>query len=614
MKAVVTVFFVVIAATALTFLALGIRNDAAVRPYNLPVREEPNTSSPSSTVPPLKPSSGAPSRALAGAASVLSSEPSEQSTPQTGKVVVTLSDSLDMPVSGLLVTLKSVSPQSVEHPPKRTEITQWSAAGVANFTEVPVGLWRVSLSPLSTVPKDVQVQPDEAVYLSLRLSGSSLQVVVSDTHGVSIAEATVVLADWPTMPTFPIGRTDHNGFFRLSGLPTRFAIGAKAPGYRPSKLIALEGALLQAPLEITLEQGGASLTGLVFRSDGLQCSDARIRVHQVEVDSALKLIGNHLQGAVGMLSTRTDSNGAYTLEGLSPDTYALLVDPEDGVHSPWRGEVSLLTDATVTVNVHLTLGVAVQGIVYYSDGSRASDIAITVRSHSGLETARSATNGTYTVTGNCAGPLKLKASGEGGFYGHSEIYGHAGSTVETDLVLSRSSDIVGRVRCEDSDALHRLMVRAAVSGHAGSNTGWARSTPLDVAGRFAFGDAPPTGNVRLTVLWGGESLSHYDFDLPLSGEIELEVVPPKVGSLSARAIDGAGKPIRTATLTPIRPQIGSGQVHRLESGLESFSVRDLLVGEYVVLIGAPGFHTSRIDALIKPDEILDLGEIVLLRR
>ena len=147
------------------------------------------------------------------------------------------------------------------------------------------------------------------------------------------------------------------------GIPADEPRGVPEPGEVPSPSPEAGGAT--APLETPAETDGAAVEGRVIGGDGLPIEGAVVHLAAAEKSGE----GIYFMGDVPALTseedaTRTDAEGRFRYDGLSPaDRFTLFVRAEGWVGER-RGEV---TPAGGPLEVVLEAGAAVQGVVIDPD-------------------------------------------------------------------------------------------------------------------------------------------------------------------------------------------------------------------------------------------------------
>ncbi|MFB7842844.1 collagen binding domain-containing protein [Microbacterium sp. NPDC056052] len=249
--------------------------------------------------------------------------------------------------------------------------------------------------------------------------GSISGVVTSDVDGSPIA-GLYVQAQNDDGSSMSSGMTGADGAYRIDGLlagPHRvhfLTLGTpyiseywdNSTGYFGATTVDVQDGAVTTGIDAGLAEG-ATISGVVTREDGSPATHAFIAA-------------NGTNGGFG--NAVTDSDGAYTLQGLVADSYTVQFSASaDGLISEYWDDASDRSTATkvavasggaVTgIDAVLSAGGSIQGVVTLaSDGSAVANGGVAVLDASGNSVANGwlASDGSYRIDGIRPGDYKIK--------------------------------------------------------------------------------------------------------------------------------------------------------------------------------------------------------------
>ncbi|THF77100.1 carboxypeptidase regulatory-like domain-containing protein [Cohnella fermenti] len=197
------------------------------------------------------------------------------------------------------------------------DITETDAAGQFVFLSLPPGVYSLLVNSVGYANRALSVAiqsgADTFAGISLtRLSGAA-SGLVQDAEGRPIEGAILTV----TLNGATIARdvTDSAGMFFLPSLyPESFIVTAEAAGFAAQTLGVTIEPLITASLVFTLVPLAGSVSGHVTDPSGQPLPSATVRV-----------LLNLLASSTQLTQALTDEKGFYTIEGLPPGTYVLVV-------------------------------------------------------------------------------------------------------------------------------------------------------------------------------------------------------------------------------------------------------------------------------------------------
>lgn len=213
--------------------------------------------------------------------------------------------------------------------------------------EVRLELMKVGFGNLTKVVED----PTEEIELTMTSGAGStgeLSGTVLDGDGNPVRGATVSCST-------------GNRELAMTGADGHFTLPATADG---CSAVATSGDLASAPTKLTLSgkneltlQGPGQISGVARQEDGSPLTSYRIGVESfVGVDGARS-------SRTGKQANVEDGNGAFSLEGLAPGTYVLVVTAADKPPTKSRSIELSAGEHVRNVTIQLSKGQAVAGVV-----------------------------------------------------------------------------------------------------------------------------------------------------------------------------------------------------------------------------------------------------------
>lgn len=348
------------------------------------------------------------------------------------------------------------------------------------------------------------------------VQGGSITGKVANSAGSGIAGVMIYVSDAAGSSVYGNATTQTDGSYTLPGLPTgsyKLQISGNGTGYvsqfynnKPSLLladvIAVTAGSTTGNINITLVQGGA-ISGRVTNLSGSGVA-------------GVSVYASDAAGGSGSGSANTQSDGTFTIVGLSAGSYRLQYNGNStGYVSQWYNNKpsSLLANliavaggsTTSGINAVLVQGGSISGRVTDSAGHGISGITVNATDASGGSAtgyAITQSDGSYTLVGMPAGSYKLQFNGSGAgyviqWYNNRTLPAEADSVAVTagsttsgiNVTLVQGGVIAGQVTNTSGSGI------AGVSVYATDSSGvyYYNSAFTQSDGSYTIGGAPAGG-------------------------------------------------------------------------------------------------------------------------
>lgn len=207
--------------------------------------------------------------------------------------------------------------------------------------------------------------------------GVDVEGVVLDRDDRPVAEAGIWLTTGESgwLGGRVVARSDARGAFRVRSCDPVQSVGARAPGFAPSKLVDLEQverADDRCTIELRLTGAGAAVEGRVLGEGGKPIAEALVALGRrggsnYETDGTRRELWSSEV-------TRTGADGSFLLAGAEPGETTLSVRAEGYVL--WHEGRTLTPGQTAAVEVVLERGATVRGLVRDEGGTPAAGITV----------------------------------------------------------------------------------------------------------------------------------------------------------------------------------------------------------------------------------------------
>jgi len=491
-------------------------------------------------------------------------------------VNVLVLDDAGTPVPGASVWLSSYGNSS-----DGVEVGRSDARGRLWLGEVEdgqsVAAWARGHAPSAQATVHGAAHSELELVLRLRPGPRGLRGRVRDGAGLGLAAARVeVGAAYPGVLEFDDGSqhtgppprrvcTEADGRFALDGLePGPLEVRAYAAGHAPGRVVAQD-----ADVELVLAPE-ARVAGHVRRADG-------------RAAAGVEVIGSN--GELGEVTTRTASDGSFTLGGLRAGARELrAVDAQLGTV---RATLALVSGTETPWEPVLASGPSLAGHVRDEHGNALVgwQVAAVKLEHVGLwlRDAHTDAAGAFELVNCPAGAFLLAVRSPDDPWGEPALLtgefqpGARGLELVVPDAALPTARVTGRVL----DSAGNVPAGASVVLAPGPRTGGV-PVPLAADGRFRLGPTRPGPGVLTIWTRDHAPLETAEFTLRAGQELDLGTFllePPGYLEVLARGVDGPLPPAAIAGLTLLQAERWAGSVQFQDELGRSGPIAP---GEYVV--------------------------------
>ncbi len=435
----------------------------------------------------------------------------------------------------------------------RDYATQTNGEGRFRFENVAPGRWSLGASNAQSRASadgiELQAGWERDVDLRLR-EPSVLSITVTDDSKRPVAGASVrvAFADRPLATV--LGSTDASGRARIAVDVGAASVQVTHRLYREeSTSVELTPGVNDSAIRLF---AGGTIRGYVRSADQVPLSQATVVVH---TDTSLELPAFARRSLGLAVETGTDRNGWFEITGLEPGRYVVGARAAGFAANAVDRMIEIAGQSTADVDIVLTPGSLITGVVTGLESSRLADVEIsavrfaeretTSPDHAGAFAFSNLAPGEWTVTaasGDRAGPRTVKRA----------VTIRSGSEdAFVELPFKRGLRFSGQVLASGKPLVGGLL--SAV--RTGSEE--VRATRTDHRGRFEMRGLP-VGGYELTIrrTTGTVERRFIDLSVDLQGLI-VDLEPP--ATIAGVVIDAVtGQPIVNASLTAGDPAALAG--------------------------------------------------------
>ena len=361
------------------------------------------------------------------------------------------------------------------------------------------------MRPVTIPARDLTIELPQGGRISGRVvDKSSKHPVTTFQAGVTTSRSGggMVFMSPPMLKAF----TTDDGTFVLENVPPGSTeLVVNAPGYTTGRVPGLnvEDGKTLTDVEVAVETG-VTLTGRVTGPDGSALSGVDVRPDQAPGAGRVMRFDGRNSGTV------TDPSGEYVLEALEPGEKTIAFSRQGLVT---QQKAVQLSGDKVTLNVQLSAGTRVAGVVVNEGGSGVADAMVEASSatdDSFGQQVRTDSSGNFQLEGLVGGHYTLSASKKGYAIAiQRDVDLTAGRPIR--LVLTAGGVLSGHVTGLSDKELQQTTVSAQ------SPTGNA-SAPVDASGSFRI-EGAPIGTVRVSARVG-EGMSGFKISSPKTVQVE----------------------------------------------------------------------------------------------
>ncbi|HKU28772.1 MAG TPA: hypothetical protein VJQ54_25095, partial [Candidatus Sulfotelmatobacter sp.] len=365
--------------------------------------------------------------------------------------------------------------------------------------------------------------------------------------------------------------------------PGRWSLIAKAAGYQPFSLTALELAEGQSTSEILvpLTRGHAVRGRIYDETSNMGIASARVSFHE---SGRPPYDGNYLLRP----AARSQSDGTFVLDGIPSGRMTLQV----GASNYAGRQVDIVVDDDLAaLEIGLSKGALISGRLTASDGVTA------VSGSAGLVRIGGASVGRYVPT-NDAGEFSFRSLAPGSYRLIGR--GPAGSATR-EFVISASEQIEGVTLALHGGRtirgtitglrpgdLQQLSVSLRPEGGIGNGT----TATINERGEYELRNVQP-GRARLTADVNNRRQLMRTIEVPANKDVTVDFDFPQGARISGRVTD-RGKPVAAVWLEPqpIQESKGASLYGAGTSEDGRYVIQDVPPGEYTIAI--QGYYRSRV--------------------
>ena len=432
---------------------------------------------------------------------------------------------------------------------------------------------------------------------------------VLDADGNVVLNAQICLSDYGNLREgHVVGSSGPTGEYEIRDLSGSRHVSARHQGMAASAQYSLSGYPGDVvELDLQLRGTGGTISGVVYSPDGDPLEGARVLICPEAPASWLPQNDQHPHQRTPLpIELRTDPDGKFVTAEVGVG--AMTVQARAGFGHPWSSHETVEPGATLEMEIHLTHGAALQGIVRDADGAPVSGARVAVGLYGQFDTraAVSDESGAYRLFGLPSGEVTVVAS--------LREYGKAegkpvliqGADNRWDATLTEGNRVAGTVVDMRGSPLIGWNVRA------GKSLGlWSANVKTDEEGRFKLTGIPPSVDMLTIAPPGIWSLDAMILRGALPAVHDLMIkVPDDVrptASMVVRVLR-AGMPPGDGTKVQLRSMQPYSQQLRLDDE-GRVRVPDLIPGEYTLEVRVPGCAELHRTFTATPDDEVDLGTL-----
>ncbi|QDV08285.1 RNA polymerase sigma factor [Planctomycetes bacterium Poly30] len=488
------------------------------------------------------------------------------------------------------------------------QMVQADAAGRVRFANLPPGYGGLTSNTGSYL--NLKLEPGELRSVTLRVRRElSVRGRVIDGGGRGVSGAKILVMTTSNGWSIPQAESDSDGDFELEGLSGYVGIAASHPDRGTSLARHVGGTSAHATeLRLTLEGGSGGLSGIVLDEDGAPMVGAPVGF-QPTVDAVLADAPKSV-----ITGDWTDDEGRFRLPVLRPGPGHWTV--RTARHGLVAGEAVVVRDKTTDLEIRLSRGNSIQGVVRDEATGEPVEQAIVGVGPPGDETFRGAMTderGEFVIEGlqGTSAELTVRVMDEI-VHERTVVLGTQGVKALEILIAPQTHSVHGFVLDEEGQPL----VGCEVSAEGYRTRSWSART--DEAGVFRIPHAPLAATALEVCAPEPDAsrstrvLATLVDVLPRRGPIQIVVPMAKLstGSVEGHVTteDGAPVPDFDAEMEFLEGGYW-GTVQGQVSGV--FRFEGVAIGRHALTIRAPGMAESLTMLEVRADEKLELPPIVL---
>ncbi len=379
-----------------------------------PVAENGSLESPSAGTDPLSGNSG---REAVEVPDTPTREPNaEAPAPELGSLRVrVVADRTKQPVAGVAVYCLATSstPSFLD----RLDAPSTDARGEVVIESLPAAYYMIMLDRANGGGVGVDAGKQATLELAIP-SGVRVHGVVRDAASQPVANAMIMILDGQGGSS-RVAVTNAHGEYSCDDISPQLQLQARASGHARSRAMAITGAPgTAAQLDFALGGRGRRVSGIVRDSSGEPIARA---VVATVFERSLKPSNPWKRTQPPRpLMFRTDEHGRFETDEVSSEAHVVVAHPPSGSEDSYSLAKIAAGETDAFVDIQLDAGAIVQGRVLDGDDGLAGvtvvawaerpsrDIGMLLNLF-GFKQARSASDGSFRITGLCPGGYRLRA-------------------------------------------------------------------------------------------------------------------------------------------------------------------------------------------------------------
>ena len=490
-------------------------------------------------------------------------------------------------------------------------------AGVITLEDLPVGA--ITISPLLGGHRVVRLAPGERKRERIEIPRAArIFGVVVDEAGAAVPDADIWLneVNGDTEGQF-VTQSDVAGRFTIEEADTgtwRY-VGARKSLRTPTPLVSCSGAADSVhEVRLVFPGPGGNIVGRVVDIDRRPVPMARVIIGNRGGDQGLVAPGTRGASA-GPEMIVADSDGAFASRGFAEGRLPYVARAPGFAAA--RGEVVAAHGVTTTVEIVLTRGGEIRGVVNDAAGRPIERVSVTIGDYGSLQGSlvRTDARGRFHAEGIAAGTHS--ASFESREHGDKsvEIVVRDSEVTAIEVVMTKGQSIHGRIVDEAGKPIEGLYVAAEHYAEKVTSFLHAKS---DHRGAFELKNALPVPyHVKILPPNGGAFVLAERKRVEVSNEpLEFVVtrLSTKLGGIRGRIVDRHGSPIGHAQVATRKVGANTSPIDHVEATTGKFSIDQLPPGKYFLSADAQGFAGSGHEPVeVRSEEIAEVGDIALER-
>lgn len=490
---------------------------------------------------------------------------------------------------GAMVIMRGMSDKRPFHTDDGSFVLESVPTGQVDLTVSAPGYAETRVSGLRVEEGKPLTDIEVALETGVRLAGKVTGPDGSPAAGVTVAvdsqqQAQMRSAGFtvPRMPGEQAATTDADGEYAIDGLEPaeKIFVFRKEGLLTEQKSVKLSGK--ETRLDVRMSKGRA-VSGVVVTDSGAPVADASV-VARSPVQNA------------GRTQARTDSSGAFQMEGLTPGRYTFSASKSGYA----GGEVQDVDIEAAGGGIRIALrgGGTIYGRVSGLQESELANASVVARNSEGMKQAPVDSSGNYRIEGTPTGSVSVEAYVSSMVGRRSSapktVQLEAGGQTQTDLEFSSDRIIQGRVTKDGKPYTNARLIFQPAGGTARS----LASATTDQDGRYEVsGLEDGKYDVRVMEM---QRFSSYTTSYTVRGSGLFDIDVTSTGVRGEIADGESGEPIAEATVSLQRSsELGA----RFDSSAVTdsrgqFSIETVAEGSYRVRAQKDGYGQQVLDVTV----------------